>query len=425
MSRVFAILVLFQVLLVAGCGGGGSSSVNSSGALPQTTVATAATPSAATGSSQSTLEGTADLTGLQSDATPGGTLPSPGPFQGTPPTGATFTAIGTLPGDTSSQVYAISGDGTTLTGASIGTSRRVPFKWTAAGGMVALPVTQSKPNGEGHACSAGGDVIGGMGIFFDLFAGQLWTSSGVSTLPGAVDGTYKPAVVSGLSRDGRIATGTAGSGVIGYQAYLWTTGDANPTGLGYLGGSPKVRGSEAHGMSGDASVVTGVSTASDTTLAGYRWTAAGMTALPPIAGFSGTNGWAVSRDGRTIVGWATPSNAIRGQTFPRQATSWNATGALDLGDLGGFSLSSQAYGVSADGSIIVGVAASGQAFFDQTAFIWDATNGMRRLQSVLGSAVPSGWTVLVASAVSDNGKTVGGYAVDPNGNVVGFSATLP
>jgi hypothetical protein len=66
-----------------------------------------------------------------------------------------------------------------------------------------------------------------------------------------------------------------------------------------------------------------------------------------------------------------------------------------LGDLPGGSFYSVAYGVSADGSVVVG---QGNSASGGEAFIWGATYGMRNLKDVLtndyglGSAL-TGWTL--------------------------------
>ena len=53
------------------------------------------------------------------------------------------------------------------------------------------------------------------------------------------------------------------------------------------------------------------------------------------------------------------------------------------------------------------------------AMIWDAHNGMRSLQSVLGSSATWGWTLSDAMAVSDDGLTqVTGFPT--TGDIVGL-----
>ncbi len=348
--------------------------------------------------------------------------PAPLVPDGPPPARAVFTPLGTLSGGTS-EAYAISADGSTLTGASIDPAgNRAAFVWTRATGMQALPNLPSRPGSEGHALNRDGSKTGGLGILFDVLSAQIWTDQGAFTLPGSVPPNLPPQIVSDLSSDGTVAVGTAGTGFLGYQGFRWTQGAPSPTGLGTLGAPAGQKpGSEAHGTSGDGTVITGISTTRTGGLSAYRWVAGTMSALPVLDNLPFSDGWEVSANGRSIVGWSSNQPGL----FPAQATLWDASGAVSLGQLANFTLNSQAYGVSSDGSVVVGAAASSQGFNSQAAFVWDEANGMRRLQDLLGSAVPAGWNLLVATAVSDDGQTVAGFGINPQGTVEAFSAQLP
>jgi hypothetical protein len=82
---------------------------------------------------------------------------------------------------------------------------------------------------------------------------------------------------------------------------------------------------------------------------------------------------------------------------------------VGLGDLPGGSEGSQAFDVSADGTVVVGSGdwSTGGGW---KAFIWDADNGMRNLQDVLiaQGADLTGWELEIASGVSADGKTIVG-----------------
>lgn len=70
----------------------------------------------------------------------------------------------------------------------------------------------------------------------------------------------------------------------------------------------------------------------------------------------------------------------------------------------------------------MGFAASG---FE--AFIWDAGNGMRKLDDVLVTDFGldlTGWTLKAASGVSDDGLVVAGFGINPDGNTEAFIANM-
>lgn len=153
-------------------------------------------------------------------------------------------------------------------------------------------------------------------------------------------------------------------------------------------------------------VVTGVS-ADGSALAGYsvvgdglqmtRWTESGGIAfLGPGAAFD------ISRDGTTLVG-------SRDNGVSTRAVRWTAgTGIVELGQLpgAGGAAFSEAYDVSADGSVIVGLADTDAPFgLPLYGFRWTAATGMRRLNDR-----PGGEDLAQASAISADGQVTVGYA---------------
>jgi probable HAF family extracellular repeat protein len=81
---------------------------------------------------------------------------------------------------------------------------------------------------------------------------------------------------------------------------------------------------------------------------------------------------------------------------------------VELGTLGGDE--SVAYGVSADGLVVVGGAWN--AAGDYRAFRWTAAGGMEDLNTTYASLLTDGSVLLVASAISPDGR----YIVGVGGN---------
>jgi len=134
-----------------------------------------------------------------------------------------------------------------------------------------------------------------------------------------------------------------------------------------------------------------------------------LTWLGTLPGGNQSNAWGVSADGAVVVGWA---NKAGGQ---RLAFRWTASGGMqDLGTLpgGGESL---AYGVSADGSVVVGV--SSNAAVSQRAFRWTASGGMQDLGTLPGGRYS--W----AYGVSADGSVVVGWSSPATGRRRAFRWT--
>ncbi len=111
--------------------------------------------------------------------------------------------------------------------------------------------------------------------------------------------------------------------------------------------------------------------------------------------------YGVSGDGSTVVGFGQSASGT-------QAYQWDATnGVQGLGDLAGGGFSSSADGVSAGAKIIVG---GGKSASGLEAFRWDATNRMQGLGDLARGIFPS-----EALAVSADGSTIVGSGVSTSG----------
>ena len=96
-----------------------------------------------------------------------------------------------------------------------------------------------------------------------------------------------------------------------------------------------------------------------------------------------------------------------------------------LGDLPGGSFQSKAWAASTDGERIVGSSTTGPEI---KAFLWDADNGMRRIQDVLANDYGldlTGWTLHSAHDITPSGTGIVGYGTNPSGDLEGFRAVVP
>ena len=122
----------------------------------------------------------------------------------------------------------------------------------------------------------------------------------------------------------------------------------------------------------------------------------------------------ISDDGVTTVGTS------GGVGFRHTA----GTGTEPLGSLPDSNGEARPLGISGDGSIIVGTAHAGA---DDAAFIWDEVEGMRALEQVLSllGVDLTGWDLKEATGVSDDGRKVVGWGINPEGQQEAFVATIP
>src|SRR5690606_37251421 len=105
---------------------------------------------------------------------------------------------------------------------------------------------------------------------------------------------------------------------------------------------------------------------------------------------------------------------------------WNEDGELELLDGGVVrSRSALAQGASFDGSVVVG--GSNRVAPNDDAFVWTRGEGLSSISDILNrhGAMPQGWQVHVAYAVSADGRTITGYGYNPAGMREGWVVTIP
>jgi probable HAF family extracellular repeat protein len=228
-----------------------------------------------------------------------------------------------------------------------------------------------------------------LAIFLTVFFGTGPVIAGGPSFQGlGFLGTAGNSYANGVSADGTVVVGTSN-----YEAFHWTEEDGM-VGLGFLVGTEN---SAAHGVSADGNVVVGRSKWSQSNeIADYeafRWTYdEGMVSLgflPSEYPSSWAN--AISADGNVVVG---------GSNFWSYAAfSWTEEdGMLNLNPIPSYSIEADhiAYGVSADGSVVVG--------HWGLAFRWTEDDGMMYLPDM-------GWERSYATGVSADGSVIVGYGL--------------
>ena len=347
---------------------------------------------------------------------------------------ATFRSLGDLPGGGFlSEATAVSADGAVVVGKSASSSSgEEAFRWTSALGLVGLGVPQDALTSTATDVSADGTVIVGWayyGGWFGTSGAFRWTAGTGSVALVGADG-YFYATPPDVSADGAIVVGGdcwfGSFGAGDCNAYRWTQ-DEGMVGLG-----DPLLDTIAAGVSADGSIVVGgvevgPMTACDCLASGscgsmhdaFRWTTGeDMTTLGlPRLACEGLGAGEVSADGQVL---------LVGMWRESLSTLWTAgSGMVGLGDLPGGPSRTRAQALSGDGTVVVGSSWSASG---QEAFVWDATNKMRSLRALLVDEHDldlTGWTLMSANGVSDDGQTIVGVGVNPDGHTEAWIATLP
>jgi probable HAF family extracellular repeat protein len=201
----------------------------------------------------------------------------------------------------------------------------------------------------------------------------------------------------GVSADGSVVVGWSFNAAGQRHAFRWTV-DGGMQDLGTLGGNR----SDAFGVSADGSVVVGWSTNAAGQRHAFRWTENdGMQDLGTLPGGDDSLAYGVSANGAVVVGWTYYYVDPYSEEGYERAFRWTASGGMqDLGTLGGNW--SMAYGVSADGAVVVG-------FSDGRPFRWTASGGMEDLNTTYASLLTNGSVLSVASAISPDGRYIVGW----------------
>ncbi|GBF80883.1 PEP-CTERM sorting domain-containing protein [Aphanothece sacrum] len=362
-----------------------------------------------------------------------------GGFNGaTPAMAAFFTGLGDLPGGAfSSGALAVSADGSVVVGSGVTpVGENEAFRWTAESGLVGLG---DLPGGNfistSFGVSADGSVIAGVGSSvssstdngsFPPLEAFRWTAETGLVPLGDLPGGNFFSFSFKVSPDGSVIVGQSSS-ASGLEAFRWTA-DTGIVGLGDLPGG--LFNSVATSTSNDGSIIVG-SGSSNNGVEAFIWRAdTGLVGLGDLAGgdfFSRATD--ISTDGSIIVGRSSSANSSAGglpisDTSGTEAFIWSAdTGLVGLGDLPGGNFFSRSFAVSGDGSIVIGQSESDLGI---EPFIWDKNSGIRPLRQLfvdLGLDL-TGWGALEVADISNDGSTIVGFGVNPDGNIEAWVAGI-
>lgn len=345
---------------------------------------------------------------------------------------ASFQGLGDLPGgDYSSNASGISADGKVVVGSSVvRLSHGLPsdpssdtglsaFYWTTDTGMVGLGDLDGRGSTARGVSADGSVIIGYVGAMQQAFR---WTATNQMTyLEGAT-------IATDVSSDGTIIVGE-----VGQQASVWSETNGGWTDLGNISNN-NILFEENLRISGDGSIIVGTSWSTDspdppfvsgeTYIEAFHWDAqSGMQGLGFAPGDEFSRARGVNPDGSVIVG--STSHIVDSPYYGPVADSvmrWTLNdGMQNLGSLEGGATISAALDVSADGSIIVGISAN-------MAFIWTEDKGIQNLQNILSQDYGlnlDGWTLTSATAISDDGLTIVGNGINPDGFGEAWVAAIP
>jgi probable HAF family extracellular repeat protein len=179
------------------------------------------------------------------------------------------------------------------------------------------------------------------------------------------------------------------------QAFAWTAD----------GGMVKLVGiadqhDYANAVSADGSLIVGTTHWNGGSVA-FRWVRDGNAWFGLNTPLAGSEAYGISADGRVMVGYGNDYSQYPSFT---EAFRWEeSTGMAFLGDLPGGPVQSYGWGISGNGAVVVGRSMSTAG---DEAFRWTASEGMKGLGDL-----PTGQFFSEANATSQDGSVVVGYGM--------------
>ncbi|MEM7456953.1 MAG: HAF repeat-containing protein [Planctomycetota bacterium] len=234
----------------------------------------------------------------------------------------------------------------------------------------------------------------------------LWQSGSMSNL-GTMSGASRSEAY-GINNHGHIVGESNPVGVRGFYRETTVMQD-----IGFLPGG--LTDTTALGINDSSQVVGNSSTTSggSNTRHAFRWEGGSMTDLGTLVGDTWSSAEAINASG-DVVGYSRDAAASHFSAF-----LWSGGSMIDLGELAGGLEFSYANDINNSG-VVVGESRTADGL---RAFVWDSTNGMRDLNTLLDGS-GSGWTLVSATGINRHGQIVG-YGINPAGLTQPFLLSPP
>lgn len=310
---------------------------------------------------------------------------------------AAFSGIGVPEELVNTFVTGISGDGRVVVGHGENandTSHAFRSEWALPDGFQALDVLSGAGDSVALAASRDGFAVVGR----SNGRGFRWTETGLVDLGVWAEGDTESEAVD-VSADGNVvlltSTGSDGTRL----AYRWLNGG---------GKSPIIGMEEARGISADGNVSVGnrLGAGNEAVVA-----APGIQVLGTLPGDSVAFARAISADGTVAVG-VSGSCGCRG--FRWQGGTMQGTEGLF-----------RALATSGDGAVVGGDSVDATCSGGKAA-VWTAQRGARSVacEALPAGIIPSGWSLTLVTAVSDDGRVIAGEGINPELVSEGWVAVL-
>lgn len=343
----------------------------------------------------------------------------PSALAGSPlPSGvATFTPLPDLAGGAFfCDAGGVSHDGRIIVGSgcdNVSASITKPVRWVNDQ-PESLGLLPGATTGYARDVSANGSTVVGVCSVASTLQAFRFENGTMSSIPGPA-GFTSSVVAQGVSDDGSVVAGY-GRGSGSPRAFRWLGGVTSP--LLDIPGS--FDNSAATGISGDGNIVLGRgrSPSFEPFYEACNWFLDGPAI--PMGDLSGgaafSEAFASNFDGSIIVGIGNDASTSGPELDLRVATRWVGNDSpTSLGDLPGGIVRSAAFGLTDDGTAIVG---EGRSAIGNEAFLWREGRGIANLKTVLQTEFHldlGGWTLTRATAITPTGTAIVGYGTNPSG----------